>query len=406
MKTNRIRLLLEYLLVFCIIIEFFTPYLIFPIVKRVIQILPVFILLCLILISRYSLFKRFNIFIFLYLGGALVPMLVIYEHNYDSYILRFVLILPLLWTYLSLRKEVGLKNYISIFLKYSNTVVLLACISLFMWMFCSILKVIPPTGMIPYEWSQKTYYIPTYFGIYFETQNVNILEQLISRNSGIFNEGPMYNMVLCMAFTIEYFIRSKKSIFRLLILFITIITTFTTTGQFFLIGIAGWEILRKTGSKYRAILMVTFPLALYAGYILANGIIENKKETGGEGSVDSRTEDIEYCLEAGLEHPILGIGMTLDEGEGLWKGKQLGRSNSIFAIFARGGLYTLTLYVGVLFIIPILYYLKFRNARWLLTMLCFFFVFSITSSFLKYLTFLFMAWGLSNIDLERWKSQQ
>lgn len=406
MKIVFLKQILEYLLVFCIIMEFYTPYQIFTIVNRIIQILPILIILCLILISRHSIFKKNNVYILLYLGGALLPMLVIDEHNYPSYILRFILILPLLWIYLSLRKEGGIKRYISIFLRYSNTVVVIACISLAMWILCSILKFISPTGMIPYEWSQKTYSIPTYWGIYFETQSVFISGQWILRNTGIFNEGPMYNMVLCMAFAIEYFIRQERSKFRLWILAITIITTFTTTGQFFLIGIIFWEVLRKTGSKYRTVLMVTLPIVLCVGYILTSEILENKKETGGEESIDSRTEDIEYCIEAGLEHPILGIGITSGEGEGLWKGKQLGSSNSIFAIFARGGLYTLTLYVGALLIIPCLYYLKFKNTRWLLTMLCFFFVFSITSSYLKYLTFLFMAWGLSNIDLKRWKSYQ
>lgn len=406
MKIVFFRKILEYLLVFDIILEFYTPYRIFPIVNHVILILPILILLFLILISRYSILKKFNIYILLYLGSALVPMLVINEHNYLSYILRFILILPLLWIYLSLRKETGLENYISIFLRYSNTIVVIACVSLIMWILCSILKIIPPTGMMPFEWSQKTYSIPTYWGIYFETQSVFIFGQWIFRNTGIFNEGPMYNMVLCMAFTIELFIRHKKSKFRLWILSITIITTFTTTGQLFLIGIICWKILRKISSKYRVLLMVTLPIVLCVGYIFTSEIIENKIETGGEESIDLRTEDIEYCIEAGLEHPILGVGMTLGEGEGLWKGKQLGRSNSIFAIFARGGLYTLTLYIGVLLIIPCLYYLKFKNTKWLLTMLCFFFVFSITSSYLKYLTFLFMAWGLSNIDLKRWKSYQ
>lgn len=45
MKTTVIRRILEYLLVFCIILEFNTPYLIFPEVKRMIQVFPIFILL-------------------------------------------------------------------------------------------------------------------------------------------------------------------------------------------------------------------------------------------------------------------------------------------------------------------------------------------------------------------------
>ena len=87
MKTNRIRLLLEYLLVFFIIIEFNTPYLFFEDVKRIIQIFPIFILLLLLIISNYSIKNKFNIQIFAYLLGALFPILILREHNYPAYMI-------------------------------------------------------------------------------------------------------------------------------------------------------------------------------------------------------------------------------------------------------------------------------------------------------------------------------
>lgn len=404
MKTATIRGTLEYLLIFCIILEFNTPYTVFPTVKHIIQILPIIISLCLILISGYSISKRFNVQILAYGIGALIPMLVIHTHSYLSYIIRFILFMPLLWIYLNLRKEKGIKNYLSLFFKYSNLVIIISFISLVMWLMCSILQIIPPTMLFPYEWAPDTNFITTYLGIYFETQRVLLLGEWVWRNSGIFNEGPMYNMVLCIAFAIDFFMRPCKSKLRLFILTLTIITTFTTTGQFFLIGILGWIFLRKVGYKYRTVLIIILPIFLYIGYLIGSGIMDNKKETGGEKSVDLRSEDITYCLEAGMEYPILGVGLVQGEGEGLWRGQQLGRSNSIFAIFARGGVYVLTLYMGALLLIPYLYYKKNKDIKWLFTMLCFFFIFTITSSYLKYLTFLFMAWGLSNINLKRWKS--
>lgn len=404
MKIAVIRRILESVLVFCIILEFYTPYMVFPTIKHVIQILPILIVFCLILISGYSISKRFNIQILTYWLGALIPMLVINTHNYSSYIIRFVIFLPLIWIYLNLRKEKGIENYLSLFYRYSNIVIILSIVSLIMWILCSILQIIPPTMLIPFEWAPGTDFITTYWGIYFETQRVLLFGEWVWRNSGMFNEGPMYNMVLCIAFAIEFFMRPCKSKLKLFILTLTIITTFTTTGQFFLIGIIGWTFLRKVGYKYRTILIIIFPFFLYIGYLIGCGIMDNKKETGGEKSMNLRSEDITYCLEAGMEHPILGLGIVQGEGEGLWRGKQIGRSNSIFAIFARGGVYVLTLYMGVLLLIPYLYYKKNKDTKWLFTMLCFFFIFTITSSYLKYLTFLFMAWGLSNINLKRWKS--
>ena len=404
MKTTVIRRILEYLLVFCIILEFNTPYLIFPEVKRMIQVFPIFILLGLLIISNYSITKKVNILVFIYLVGALFPMLALRDHNYPSYIIRYVLILPLLWMYLSHRKEFGSSVYNSLFLKYSNVMVIIAVASLVMWFLCSILQVVPATSFFPYEWGSSINFIPTYWGVYFETQSIAPLGEKIWRNTGIFNEGPMYNMALCVAFIIEYFIQPFRSKTKLWILAIAIFTTFTTTGQFFLMGIGIWSVFNRMGRRYRILLLLVVPILLYFGYVVAGTLLANKKATGGEDSMNLRTEDITWCMEAGMEHPMLGVGLTLREGESLWHGKTLGRSNSLFAVFARGGLFVLILYIGALLLIPYLYYRKYKDPKWFYAMFCFFLVFTVTVSFLNYLTLLFIAWGMSNINLKCWNS--
>lgn len=404
MKTTVIRRILEYLLVFCIILEFNTPYLIFPEVKRMIQVFPIFILLGLLIISNYSITKKVNILVFIYLVGALFPMLALRDHNYPSYIIRYVLILPLLWMYLSHRKEFGSSVYNSLFLKYSNVMVIIAVASLVMWFLCSILQVVPATSFFPYEWGSSIDFIPTYWGVYFETQSIAPLGEKIWRNTGIFNEGPMYNMALCVAFIIEYFIQPFRSKTKLWILAIAIFTTFTTTSQFFLMGIGIWSVFNRMGRRYRILLLLVVPILLYFGYVVAGTLLANKKATGGEDSMNLRTEDITWCMEAGMEHPMLGVGLTLREGESLWHGKTLGRSNSLFAVFARGGLFVLILYIGALLLIPYLYYRKYKDPKWFYAMFCFFLVFTVTVSFLNYLTLLFIAWGMSNINLKCWNS--
>lgn len=331
-------------------------------------------------------------------------MLALRDHNYPSYIIRYVLILPLLWMYLSHRKEFGSSVYNSLFLKYSNVMVIIAVASLVMWFLCSILQVVPATSFFPYEWGSSIDFIPTYWGVYFETQSIAPLGEKIWRNTGIFNEGPMYNMALCVAFIIEYFIQPFRSKTKLWILVIAIFTTFTTTGQFFLMGIGIWSVFNRMGRRYRILLLLVVPILLYFGYVVAGMLLANKKATGGEDSMNLRTEDITWCMEAGMEHPMLGVGLTLREGESLWHGKTLGRSNSLFAVFARGGLFVLILYIGALLLIPYLYYRKYKDPKWFYAMFCFFLVFTVTVSFLNYLTLLFIAWGMSNINLKCWNS--
>ncbi len=399
MRTSVIRRILEYAVVFCIILEFNTPYLIFPVAKRMIQILPAIILVCLILMSNYSIRKKVNGWLFVYWVGSLIPMFVIKSHL-DGYIFRYVIILPLLWLYLSLRKEIGYKSYLSLFFCFSNMMVILACISLAMWLSCSILHIFPSTGLFPSEWASNVSFIPTYWGIYFETQSVAPWGEWFHRNSGIFNEGPMHNMPLCVAFCIEYFLRPVRSKVRLSILTITILTTFTTTGQLFSLLILGLHLYKTSRGKLRAAIIILAPLLLFGGYMAATTLMENKKETGGEESVDTRTKDITYCIEAGIKHPVLGVGLVEKKK---WKDlNNMGGSNSLFAVFAKGGIYVLALYLGALIFIPYMYYKKNKGTNFLFAMLFFFFLFTITISFLNYLTLLFIAWGLSMSGSRKW----
>lgn len=66
---NRFRSILEYILVLCIILEFNTPYLFFPFVKNGLQILLLSLLLILVLMSHYSIRKKVNGYVLIYMLG-------------------------------------------------------------------------------------------------------------------------------------------------------------------------------------------------------------------------------------------------------------------------------------------------------------------------------------------------
>ncbi|MCD8291999.1 MAG: hypothetical protein LUC91_10935 [Prevotella sp.] len=369
--------------------------------------MPVFLLIVLILMSHYSIKKSINVYVLFYLVGAIVPMYALENGAYLGYIKSFVAILPLLWIYLSLRKSVGTSAYLSIFLKYSNLMVVLAVISLIMWLLCSLMHIIPPTARMPYEWAPNKFFIPSYYGIYFETQSIAPFGVKLCRNTGIFNEGPMYNMALCSALILECFIRPVKSKFKISILAITVFSTLTTTGQFFLLFLCGWYLYKKI-IKQRVLLIFMIPLLLYGAFIGGSALMTNKIESGGYGSVNSRSNDIQRCIEIGFEHPLVGVGLVTKERLGGLSGigKEVGYSNSLFTVFARGGVYSLLLYIGGLLFIPYRYSRKYKDYHWFIAMLCFFLIFTITISYLKYLTLLFLAWGLSNINMVKWKDDE
>ena len=334
-------------------------------------------------------------------------MLNIGSDSYMGYIKTYIIILPLFWVYLSKRKAKGCNAYLSLFFKYSNVMTLFAGASLVMWLLCSILQIIPMTNLVPYAWGDGIQFVPSYYNIYFETQTANLFGESIIRNDSFFNEGPMHNMALCVALTIEYFMRTKKSKMRITILSISIITTLTTTGQLFLLALLTWHVFNISTKRYRALIVILAPIIIFAVYTIVTIVMDFKdSEALGESSVLSRAKDIQNCIEAGIKHPILGVGIVQSKDIILWHGYQLGYSNSFFAVFARGGLYTLTLYLGSLLIIPLIYYRKYKQLNWLLTMFFFFGIFAITVSFLRYLTLLFMAWGLSNLDFNKWMTNQ
>lgn len=396
---NRIRTTLEYILVLMIILEFNTPYLVFPFVKHIMQYAPILILACLIFMSGEIIKIRSIKYLLVYFLGAVIPFLVL-SKGYFVYLRIYIIMLPLMWTYLNLRKYRGITAYHSLFLRYSNIVVVLAVVSLIMWILCSLLEIIPFTMQIPSYWTQGGYlrFISTYWGIYFETQRSSLFGIELWRNTGIFNEGPMYNMILCTSLAIECFIRLKKSTTRIIVLVLTIITTLTTTGQLLLIVLLFVAFIKKIGRKQQKLFILFFPVLLYCTYIGVNLLMEKKKESR---SVDIRSDSIEKCLEVGFEYPVLGVGLT--SGKVRIRSLVLDEhSNSLFELFAYGGLYVMILYIGGLLVLPFLYYTKYKDLQWLLTMGSFFIIFSVTFSQYRYLTLLFLAWGLSSIDMVKY----
>ena len=236
--------------------------------------------------------------------------------------------------------------------------------------------------------------IPTYHFLYFETQEASFMDYETVRNSGIFNEGPMYNMVLCVALSIELFLRPTKSLKRIALLAITIATTFTTTGIIFLGLTVVWILFHYFSEKARALLIIVIPVLIVGMMTFSSAVLEDKQTSSGEGSVKSRMYDITTCIDIGLENPLLGQGLftkKLSEADG----GTYGYSNSLFTLFADGGFYTVFLYIAALVLIPLRDYLKSREVLWPLMMFAYFLLFTFTISQYQLLTLLFVAFGLT-----------
>lgn len=393
MKSSLINIL-EFILVFIILIEFNTPYLILPSVQFVIRFVPLVILLLLILLKNK--YVKLDWIFIIIIVGSILPLLNVERDATFRYVRFYMLFFPFSYIYLRARFREGFNYSFSVFYKISNVVTVLSVISLFFWVFGTTLNYISSSATFPYIWDGVRDYITTYYGLYFETQHTQFLGLELNRNSGMFCEAPMYNMILCIALSIELYLREERSPIKIIILSITIISTFTTTGQLFLLANFFLLVYKKLNKYVKIFLFIMTPFVIAGIYMIISLLLVDKKQTiEGENSVYSREKDIELCIKKGLENPILGESLFYSTEEN--GSNRFGYSNSIFTLFAHGGIYTIMLYLISLCVIPLWYFVKKKNINWLIFMACFFILFAVTVSQYRYLTIFYVALGLTKL---------
>lgn len=393
MILQHIRSILEYLLVLMVILEFNTPYTYFPVIGKMVTLSIITLSMFLILLNWKNLSIDFFAFVLLITIGAIFPFFNVYEGKTIAYIKLYFVILPLLLILTSSYMSEERESVSHLFIKFSNIVAVIAIISLFFWFLGSTLELIPSTAIIPNSWAGDRF-IPTYFGVYFETQEAMATSgaESMIRNSGIFNEAPMYNMILCTALSIEMFLHQKISVKRIILLTLTILSTISTTGGVFMFIVYAIKAYNSFASNYKLQMILLLPIFILMGVFSINNILDNKKETG-EYSYNSRSHDIVKCIEVGIENPIAGVGIMYKAAYA--ESNFFGFSNSLFGVFAHGGFYFLLLYLFPFLIIPLILLLKYKNSSIGGIFLSYFGVFSFTVSEYKVLTIFVIACSLS-----------
>lgn len=388
--------ILEYLLIILIILDFPVVYSYFEPFTRFVTYFTLFIL-SLLVISKYKYITSTTwSLILIYYLGALLPIFTITKQDTAIFIQRYILFLPLFFVYLRQNRKTDYNH--SLLKKYTNVVFVIATISLFMWISCSIVGILSPTNYFPYTWKGYLEFIPSYYNIYFETQISRFLNSSIVRNTAFFNEGPMYNMILCTALVSELYLK-KTSVIKISIFIISILTTLTTTG-FFVLLILGATKLFKTQKRISFLTRILYITASIIIILVGSIYLLDNKTKNESGSLNTRTNTILVDIEVGMNNPILGSNFIRGE----FKGKnsaQIDQSNSLFYLFACGGLYGVALYTIPLLFIPYTYYRKYKDSNWLSTMSIIFLVFVVTLSLHKYVILMFLAWGISNFDLKK-----
>lgn len=324
---------------------------------------------------------------FLFLLLLLLVYAFITRYNIERLLLGFIGVFISFYVFaFSLFRNGEMKNFFQVF---SNVILLVAILSLFFWLFGSVLDLLPGRKQLTYYWAEKYRTTYTYFYLYFENPTQNIVHATVC-NLGIFTESPSYSgfltyaMIIEMSFNKEITSRRKKRIsnIKIVIYIITLISTNSTKGIIaFLVALAIDYISRECKSKWHLFLRIVagilvISIVAYACYTL----IGNKLETR---SGITRLDDLRASVKTFLQHPLFGAGygniQAIIKNQKVIRGNQ-GLSMGFAVLLAYGGLWLLAIYAGAAIITRDNPYFKKNKKTWLLIVLVLFFNLFVSNS--------------------------
>ena len=240
-------------------------------------------------------------------------------------------------------------NILKFIQAYNQIVIIISVISLFFYFSGSVLHIVPYSQFYSHNligWGETDYH--DYYHLYNEGQPVVFQGRYGLRNIGIFVEAPIYAFILVIALYFElYILKSKNQKLWIVILSITILTSFSTTGIILMIAmIITKPIIQKQKQKFKFKLLATLIFAL--GTIAAYVVVTNKLSTSaGSDSANVRTSDMLSAIKCFLDHPIAGIGYGSMEIFNQYKLNDAGSGSStgIGLILVYGGLLLFVWYV-------------------------------------------------------------
>ncbi len=238
------------------------------------------------------------------------------------------------------------------FRAFVNTMAVVALLSLVLWTAGPVLGLIEMNCSIINNWGGNglTWYTNGYFYLQYVPQWQDLpLGMGLFRNTSFFAEAPMYSYALCCALLVEVFCAKKRRVPIVLLLSLTVVTTFSSTGVIFLLGIILIEALRKVRTKEgstKTLLMLLLFILFLVGSWLAFTVFDGKMQTS---SGSTRLDDFAAGFEAWSRSPLFGYGFSNTEVVktymSAFRADNLGFSNSLFNTLVMGGIVWLLPYM-------------------------------------------------------------
>lgn len=356
-----------------------------------------------VLISVYPAFFVFG-------GSLFISLFIKIPGEYiGTYIKCFLLFLPISIILFKLYRYYD-KEY-ELFYRLSDIVLVLSIMSLVLWGAGSILGLIHPNKVIQSLWEPMTE-INSYWGLQFvrpeQIEKIGILNVTLYRNIGLYPESPMFDIVLLIAFCTELFLKTQPAKGRLLVIFLTILSTFGTLA--IIIAVISVFIKsylnadNKKRLKYYIFLIVT-------GLIIIALLYYKKKY--GSGSYNTHLDDLLACFKAWKTTPVFGNGfennISIQMFMSDFRMGNRGYTTSAGAVIAHGGIVLMTIYaVPYIMIIKSINRKEFINeASFGIIFLIIFITFVFTYRFLMFWILAFgysrFWWKMDRLQLTRQK---
>lgn len=275
-------------------------------------------LLLVVLILEYLSKKSIQIrkstvlFLVIYIAIQLFFSLVNNPSSLIQYLLNQILIVVFMMLYFS---NDCLKN--TFWKKYRNVMFIICSLSIFFYIFGTLLSIVPSSGSISASWGMMNNY-KNYFYLYNEAQGTWFFNKSFLRNIGIFAEGPMFAYCTCFSLWYELFLNDFNKV-RFFVFVLAIITAFSVTGVLFLcilLFVKYLEYSHKTGKKMTLKRLMFFCLLIVvfiSGVFLFFDKIDSISGT-------SRMTQYLTALKIWKESPFIGVGYRMSNEGGFTSG--------------------------------------------------------------------------------------
>lgn len=272
-------------------------------------------------------------------------------------ILIFMCFLPLMLLYISCMNRYELRSFLD---KFVQIVFIISAVSLFFWIFGSVLKLISPINQLKVVWGKPYTLMDNYAFVYFDSKQVQdwvVTNMLIPRNISIFAEAPMFAFVILVAMIFNNnfnscILNKNKRIINIIFI-ITLFSTISVTGVvcglllIFSNLMKFYNNLTTCKKKIFIIILVVFMLICLPTCI---DLVQNKMSTS---STSARIMDLKNGFHVFAENPFIGkgIGHSRQFEDNVETG--YGYSNTIIPALTDGGMILTIIYLSPLIVYAI-----------------------------------------------------